>query len=167
MAPFGTYPMYVVGMNTVGMKCRLATEPSSPTYVTNVKSVSAQPSHSWPSLYLENIPPGMPPSLKQVIRPFSLLAPKPPRKYPLTERSPNFGLATGATGAAGGVSTGTGCCSAALGSSVFCRVSASVSWAPVVSSAKAGAERAAPISKDPDSVNDRNTPCMLDRLLRI
>src|ERR1019366_7373520 len=92
--------MYVVGMNATGMKCMCATEPSSPAYTTVVNSISAQTSHSLPSLYLDSNPPSRA-SAKQVIRPFLLLAPKPPRKYPCVVRSPTLGLATGATTSAG------------------------------------------------------------------
>src|SRR4051794_15954081 len=84
----------------VGMKCKVAIEPSSPAYTTVVSCDSAQTSHSLPSRYLDTRPPGMA-RRKQVMRPFWLLAPKPPRKYPLTETSPNFGLAAGGTGATG------------------------------------------------------------------
>src|SRR3954468_19836785 len=114
--------MYVFGMKTVGMTCRLATEPSSPTYVTMVKCVSDQTSHSLPSRYFEISPDGFP-SWKQVMRPFCLLAPKLPRKYPVTERSPNFGGGAGATTTGAGVtgeSTGAGCSSASFGAVVLC-----------------------------------------------
>src|SRR5580698_6044045 len=113
------------------MKCAVATTPSSPAYVTIVKCVSDHTSHSLPRRYLETNPPGLA-RAKQVIRPPWLLPPKPPRKYPLTAMSPNFGFAAGGVlGDAGAMSvaagvfvaapgsrTGAGC-SACLGSSVL------------------------------------------------
>jgi hypothetical protein len=66
--------MKVVGMKMVGMKWMVATAPSSPAYVTTVKCVSAQTSHSLPSLYLDSLPFGWV-SMKQTMRPRWLLAP--------------------------------------------------------------------------------------------
>jgi len=66
-------------MKTVGMKCSVPTTPSSPTKVTIVKCVSDHTSHSLPSRYLATIPPGRA-SWKQLMRPFWLLPPNPPRK---------------------------------------------------------------------------------------
>src|SRR5687767_8564235 len=99
--------MKVDGMNSVGMKCAVATTPSL-AYVTTVKCVSDHTSHSLPSLYLDRSSPGSA-SEKQVMRPFWLLAPKLPRKYPLTATSPNFGFGGGGatTGAAAGGGTGS------------------------------------------------------------
>src|ERR1700752_213004 len=102
------------------MKCMVATEPLSPVYVTTVKCVSDHTSHSFPSLYLETSCPGRA-SWKQVIRPLWLLAPKLPRKYPLTETSPPFGLGAGeatervgtAAGVAGVSGDGLSACSGA------------------------------------------------------
>src|SRR5581483_9116175 len=125
----------------VGMKCKVATAPSSPAYTTVVSCDSAHTSHSLPSRYLDTSPPGMA-RRKHVMRPFWLLAPKPPRKYPLTETSPNFGLGGGggAVGAGGvgaevsvsgaaGVAPAAGACWAAA-PSADCGASASVgSWA--------------------------------------
>src|SRR4051812_29201816 len=96
------------------------------------------------------------PSWKQVMRPFWLLAPKLPRKYPVTERSPNFGLGAGAKATPVSVSgerTGAACCSACFGSSVLWRGSASGgSW--VGSSAKASVDRT-PVTSNADNPNDR------------
>src|SRR5580698_1993418 len=109
----------------VGMTWTLATTPSSPAYATIVKCVSDQTSHSLPRRYLETSPAGLA-SSKQVIRPRWLLAPKPPLKYPLTERSPNLGLAAGGTAAgAGEMATGDGASVAAAGSMTGAGCSAS------------------------------------------
>ncbi len=142
------------------MKCSVDTVPSSPAYVTNVKCVSDHTSHSLPSRYFENRLPGSA-SWKQVIRPFWLLAPKPPRKYPLTVMSPNLGRAGG--GADGGVAPSVGAItgdgvSAALGSSVLCSVSV-VSVLLVSDSepscAKAGWD-ASPVNTNPDNPSTSN-----------
>src|SRR5438105_12380173 len=74
------------------MKCKLATDPSSPAYTTEVTWYSPQTSHSLPSRYFDTSPVA---SWKQVMRPFWMLAPKLPRKYPLVETSPNFGRGAG------------------------------------------------------------------------
>src|SRR5450631_719401 len=145
-------------MKATGMKCKCATEPSSPAYTTVVNSTSAHTSHSLPSLYLDSNPPESA-SWKQVIRPFLLLAPNPPRKYPCVVRSPTLGLATGATTSAGATTAAAGVTAAgcsACASSVGCWASAFVG-----SSAKAGVDRK-PVTNNPDSPDNCNARRMID-----
>ena len=93
--------MFVVGMNTVGMKCTCATDAVIPR-VHHHREVRLGPHLALVAEPILRDQPLRVRKRKQVMRPFWLLAPNPPRKYPLMVMSPNLGATDGGMTAEGG-----------------------------------------------------------------